>query len=124
MVNGTSNKMKTHKQLDTWQQAMLLVKMVYEATASFPREELFGLSSQMRRAAVSIPSNIAEGAARSGSKEFARFLDIARGSLAELDTQIEIAIMLNYLPDTSPIVLQVSCVGASLTGLQKSIRGL
>lgn len=116
--------MKTHKQLDTWQQAMLLVKMVYEATASFPREELFGLSSQMRRAAVSVPSNIAEGAGRSGSKEFARFLDIARGSLAELDTQIEIAIMLNYLPETSPIVQQVSSVGALLTGLQKSIRGL
>jgi four helix bundle protein len=124
MVNGASKKMKTHKQLDTWQQAMLLVKMVYEATASFPREELFGLSSQMRRAAVSVPSNVAEGAGRSGSKEFARFLDIARGSLAELDTQIEIAIMLNYLPETSPIVLQVSCVGALLTGLQKSIRGL
>jgi four helix bundle protein len=124
MVNGTSNKMKTHKQLDTWQQAMLLVKMIYEVTASFPREELFGLSSQMRRAAVSVPSNIAEGAGRSGSKEFVRFLDIARGSLAELDTQIEIAIMLNYLPETSPIVQQVSSVGALLTGLQKSIRGL
>jgi hypothetical protein len=63
VVNGESKKMKTHKQLDTWQQAMQLVKMIYEATASFPREELFGLTSQMRRAAVSIPSNIADKSA-------------------------------------------------------------
>jgi four helix bundle protein len=68
--------------------------------------------------------DVANKAGRSGSKEFARFLDIARGSLAELDTQIEIAIMLNYLPETSPIVLQLGSVGALLTGLQKSIKGL
>jgi four helix bundle protein len=68
--------------------------------------------------------DVANKAGRSGSKEFARFLDIARGSLAELDTQIEIAIMLNYLPETSPIVLQFGSVGALLTGLQKSIKGL
>jgi four helix bundle protein len=68
--------------------------------------------------------DVANKAGRSGSKEFARFIDIARGSLAELDTQIEIAIMLNYLPETSPLVLQLGSVGALLTGLQKSIKGL
>lgn len=74
--------MKTDKQLDVWIQAMVLVKMVYAVTSTFPREEMFGLTSQMRRAAVSIASNISEGAGRSGSNEFAHFLDIARGSLA------------------------------------------
>lgn len=68
--------------------------------------------------------DVANKAGRSGSKEFARFIDIARGSLAELDTQIEIAIMLNYLPETSPLVLQLGSVGALLTGLHKSIKGL
>ena len=68
--------------------------------------------------------DVANKAGRSGSKEFARFIDIARGSLAELDTQIEIAIMLNYLPETAPLVLQLGSVGALLTGLQKSIKGL
>ncbi|WP_323927964.1 four helix bundle protein [Aeromonas veronii] len=113
----------THKQLDTWQQAMLLVKMVYDNTASFPREEMFGLTSQMRRAAVSIPSNIAEGAGRTGNKEFAHFLDIARGSLSELDTQIEIAMMLGYVSQDSPLPAQVLRVGSLLTGLHKKIKG-
>jgi len=114
----------THKQLDTWQQAMQLVKMVYDITATFPREEMFGLTSQMRRAAVSVPSNIAEGAGRRGSKEFAHFLDIARGSLAELDTQIEIAIMLGYVSPESPLPAQVLRGGSLLTGLYKKIKGL
>ncbi|MFQ1854285.1 four helix bundle protein [Aeromonas veronii] len=113
----------THKQLDTWQQAMQLVKMVYDNAASFPREEMFGLTSQMRRAAVSIPSNIAEGTGRSGSKEFARFLDIARGSLSELDTQIEIAMMPGYVSQDSPLPAQVLRVGSLLTGLHKKIKG-
>lgn len=116
--------MKTHKQLDVWIQAMALVKMIYAATSTFPREEMFGLTSQMRRAAVSIPSNIAEGAGRSGSKKFAHFLDIARGSLAEFDTQLEIAHMLNYLSPDPLITQQLNSVGALLTGLKKSIKGL
>lgn len=116
--------MKTHKQLGVWIQAMALVKMVYAVTSTFPREEIFGLTSQMRRAVVSIPSNIAEGAGRSGCKEFAHFLDIARGSLAELDTQFEIAQMLNYLSPDLLITQQLNSVGALLTGLKKSIKGL
>ena len=75
---------------------MELVEVVYRITATFPAQEQYGLVSQMRRAAVSIPSNLAEGAARDGSREFARFLSIARGSLSELDTQYQIAIRLGY----------------------------
>ncbi|MFQ6023011.1 MAG: four helix bundle protein [Acidiferrobacterales bacterium] len=83
--------MKTHKDLEVWQAAIDLAREVYEATRSYPDEEKFGLVSQMRRCAVSIPSNIAEGAARSGKKELLRFLYVALGSLSELDTQIEIS---------------------------------
>jgi four helix bundle protein len=83
--------MKTHKDLEVWQTAIDLAKEVYETTKTYPREEMFGLVSQMRRCAVSIPSNIAEGAARNGTKEFLQFLHIALGSLSELDTQIEIS---------------------------------
>jgi four helix bundle protein len=83
--------MKTHKDLEVWQTAIDLAKEVYETTKTYPKEETFGLVSQMRRCAVSIPSNIAEGAARNGKKEFLQFLHIALGSLSELDTQIEIS---------------------------------
>jgi four helix bundle protein len=83
--------MKTHKDLEVWQASIDLAKEVYETTKTYPKEEAFGLVSQMRRCAVSIPSNIAEGAARNGRKEFLQFLHIALGSLSELDTQIEIS---------------------------------
>lgn len=77
---------------------MLLVRQVYELTAGFPADERFGLVAQMRRAAVSIPGNIAEGAARQSKREFAQFLIVARGSLSELDTQFRIAQDLVFLP--------------------------
>ncbi|MBC7344805.1 MAG: four helix bundle protein, partial [Clostridia bacterium] len=83
--------MRVHHELKAWQEAMALVREVYQATASFPAFEQYGLASQLRRAAVSIPSNIAEGAARESAKEFAQFLTMARGSLSELETQILIA---------------------------------
>jgi len=78
---------------------MELVTLVYKATDKFPREELFNLTGQVRRAAISIPSNIAEGAARQTKKEFANYLHIAQGSLSELDTQLELARRLNYLDE-------------------------
>jgi four helix bundle protein len=90
---------KSHKKLNVWLEAIELVKCVYEITASLPSEEKFGLVSQMRRAAVSIPSNIAEGASRQGSKDSIKFFVIARSSLSELDTQIEICKQLKFYPN-------------------------
>ncbi|MEJ2793821.1 four helix bundle protein [Iodobacter sp. LRB] len=112
---------KPHKSLETWQQSMLLVKMVYQMTAQFSREEVYGLSSQMRRAAVSIPSNIAEGVARGTSREYLRFLNIARGSLSELDTQVEISAMLAYVQADCCLFGQVDKVGKLLSGLHRKI---
>ncbi len=86
-----------HKDLDVWQNSIELVSEIYELTISFPREEQFSLTSQIRRSAISIPSNISEGMARSFNLETIRFLDIARSSLVELDTQIQIAINFKYL---------------------------
>jgi four helix bundle protein len=77
---------KPHEQLEAWKFAMQLVKAVYELTEDFPAEERYGLSQQVTRAAVSIPSNIAEGAGRNGAKEYLHFIGISRGSLAELET--------------------------------------
>lgn len=112
---------KPHKRLDTWQQAMLLVKAVYDVSSGFPREEAFGLTSQMRRAAVSIPSNIAEGVARGSSKEYVYFLNIARGSLSELDTQLDIACMLEYIQKNHSVFEQINTVGRLLSGLHRKI---
>ena len=88
---------RPHQKLDAWQEAIRLVKMTYLITQSFPKEELYGLTAQMRRAAVSIPSNLAEGAARSSKKELAQFISISKGSLSELETQMIIASELGYL---------------------------
>lgn len=82
---------KPHRKLNVWNESITLVQVVYELTGSFPRSEEYGFSSQIRRAAVSISGNIAEGAARKSPKEFIRFLHIARDSISELDTYIEIA---------------------------------
>jgi four helix bundle protein len=88
-----------YKELTAWRRSMDLVREVYRSTRSFPREELFGLSSQMRRAAVSVPSNIAEGKGRYSRKELIQFLYKARGSLMELETQTIIARDLDYLTE-------------------------
>ena len=82
---------KPHKSLDVWKKAVDLVQQIYDLTRNFPKNEDYSLTSQMRRAAISVPSNIAEGAARQTKKEFMQFLHMAQGSLSELDTQIEIA---------------------------------
>ena len=95
------SKERPHQRLDVWRDAMDLVVLVYRFTAAFPADERYALSSQMRRAAVSVPSNIAEGAARRSTAELIRFLSIARGSLAELDTQRLLASRLELAkPDT------------------------
>ena len=86
--------MKSHKNLIVWQKSMTLVTRLYEVTQTFPKEELFGITSQMRRAAVSIPSNIAEGYGRIYGKETLKFLSIAQGSASELETQLQISLRL------------------------------
>jgi four helix bundle protein len=114
---------KPHKKLDAWQAAMKVAQMIYNVTKTFPEDERFGLVSQMRRAAVSIPCNIAEGAARQGKKEFRNFLSMAQGSLSELDTQLELCAMLGYtsdenLDEISSLALRIDKM---LTGLIRSL---
>ncbi|MFN0074641.1 MAG: four helix bundle protein [Chloroflexota bacterium] len=94
-----SNAVRDFRQLHVWQRAMDLAVAVYEITQSFPREEIYGLTSQLRRAAVSVPSNIAEGYARRTTRELIHFLSIADGSLAELQTQLLLASRLGYCTD-------------------------
>ena len=113
---------RKHHDLLAWQQAIKLVEAVYLVTQSFPREEIYGLTSQIRRAAVSVPSNIAEGAARSGAKEFAHFLAMARGSLSELETQLIIARNLGYLKTDNDIFELLEKVFALTGGLLASLR--
>ncbi|MFQ6609498.1 MAG: four helix bundle protein [Fidelibacterota bacterium] len=108
--------MKTHKDLDVWKKSVELVVDIYKLTQSFPSEEKYGIVSQMRRAAVSIPSNISEGAARHGNKEFIQFLYVSLGSLTELDTQLEIAKRLGYNSKKN--------ISTNLEDIRKMILGL
>lgn len=112
---------RPHYNLAAWKTAMVLVKSVYEATRTFPQEEIYGLTAQMRRAAVSIPSNLAEGAARTGRKEFAQFLSIAKGSLSELETQLLISVELGYLDPRNSIFQLIEEVSRLLSGLHRNI---
>lgn len=93
-----SKKSRSYRDLEVWKRSIALVKDIYEATSQFPPAENFGLVQQIRRAAVSIPSNIAEGQFRNSTKEFRQFLSISLGSAAELETQLIIANQVNYLP--------------------------
>jgi len=111
--------MRAHHQLRVWQDAMTLVRHVYELSARFPPDERFGLTAQLRRSAVSVPSNIAEGAARATRKEFSQFLMIARGSLSEIDTQLRIAQDLSFA-DCSHLIRDVESIFAQLAGLLRS----
>jgi len=100
-TDGEARRVKSYRDLIVWQKAMKLCADTYQATAAFPEAERFGLVSQMRRAAVSIPSNVAEGHGRLSTNEYRQFLGIARGSLKELETQILIASDLGYLGDAA-----------------------
>jgi len=116
--------MGDYRELVAWQKAIDLVEAVYKATARFPRDELYGLTSQLRRAAVSIPSNIAEGHGRRTTKDFLGFLSIARGSIKELETQVIIAERLHYIEPTklTELLRLTSEAGRLITGLAKSLR--
>jgi four helix bundle protein len=117
--------MRGHRDLVAWQKAMDLAKKIYLLTHAFPKHEIYGLTSQLRRAAVSIPSNLAEGAARSGQREFGYFISTARGSLAEVETQIELAVFLNYIPQEAAktVMGSISDLGRILIGLRNWSSG-
>lgn len=87
----------SHKKLDVWKLGIKLVKLIYDLTKSFPKEELYGITNQMRRAAVSVPNNIAEGSARYSNKEKVRFYEVARSSVVEVDNLLEVSIELRYV---------------------------
>jgi four helix bundle protein len=115
---------ESYRDLIAWQKAMHLVTDIYDATREFPSDERYGLTNQLRRAAVSVPSNIAEGQARFSSKEFHHFLSLARGSLVEIETQLMIAENLGYLPSnqTRPLLEGAAELGRVLNGLIASIK--
>jgi four helix bundle protein len=115
---------QSYRELIAWQKAMDLVTEIYRATSSFPREEQYGLTNQLRRAAVSVPSNIAEGQARFSQREFHRFLGHARGSLVEIETQLMIACNLEYLSakQSHDLLDKTAEVGRIMNGLIASIR--
>ena len=112
---------KDFRELIVWQKAMEMVTDIYRATQAFPADERFGLTSQLRRAAVSVPSNIAEGQGRLTRGEFRQFLGNAKGSLAEVETQLMIARNLSYLADPQPLLEQAAEVARLLNGLLRSL---
>ena len=114
---------KSYRDLEVWQKSMVLAKEVYQVTSSFPTDEKFGLTNQMRRAAVSIPSNLAEGHARSGTQEFKHFISIAIGSVAELETQILLSVELGYLnrDRENDLLVELDTIGKMLRGLHKAL---
>ena len=113
---------KPHKKLDVWRMSMDLVTQVYKVTDKFPKEEKFSLADQIPRSAISVPSNIAEGAARNTKKEFVNFLHIAQGSLSELDTQIELANRLKCIQEEiwKDLDITMESIDKMLTGLIRS----
>src|SRR5208337_1525653 len=117
--------MQGHKDLVVWQKAMDLVTAIYHLSRAFPKEEVYGLASQIQRAAVSIPSNIAEGHALKQTQAYGRHLAIASGSLAEVETQLEIASRLGYDQDEcQKLIVQAGEIGKMLMGLRRSIAQL
>ncbi len=116
--------MKTHKDLDVWKNSIELVKDVYKVTSIFPKEELYGLTNQLRRSTISIPSNIAEGAGRNHNKEFIQFLYIAQGSISELETQLIISKELDFVKEDilEKLIIRLNQIRAQLVGLIKYLQ--
>ena len=111
--------MAAYKNLEAWKHSMQLVKEIYILTKMFPKEEMYALSSQLKRAAVSVPSNIAEGCGRNYKKDTIQFLHIARGSLYETETQVEIAVMNNFIQESDLVSLTTI-----ITTCMKTLNGL
>jgi len=116
-------QIRSFRDLRVWQIGIELVRSIYEATSEFPRSETYGLSSQMQRAAVSVPSNIAEGHARESTKEYLQHLSIAQASLAELETQLEIAKLLSYISeaDANRLLETIAALGRQLFALRNAL---
>ena len=123
MGKKSSQAIRSYRDLIVWQKSIELVDAVYRATANFPKNEIYALTSQLRRAAISVPSNIAEGHARKSTREFVNFLSIARGSLAEVETQIVIAKRLGYLDDAleADTFSKTTEIGRLMAGLARSL---
>lgn len=114
--------MPSHEDLQVWKESMILVEEVYSLTSTFPKEEVYGLTSQIRRPVVSVPSNIAEGAGRKGCAEWSRFLYIAQGSLSELDTQLKIAERLQYFDNYDNCKRRIFSIRKMIANFIKSIN--
>ena len=115
--------MNSYRDLKVWQMAMKLTEDIYRTTESFPARETYALANPLQRAAVSIPSNIAEGHARSSTKDYLRFISISQGSLAEAETQLELAHRLGYIPQAGLLCLQEQTneLGRMLHGLRSTL---
>ena len=124
MWNARSNIIQCmdHKELNVWKQSVDFVVDIYRVSASFPKEEVFGLTSQMRRSAVSIPSNIAEGSARKNDAETIQFLHVALGSASELETQLIISNKLGFIEDVSNQLKTISEIKQQLLGLLRYLK--
>jgi len=117
-----SKDTKTHKDLEIWKDGIKLVTRIYKLTKNFPNEELYGLTSQMRRAAVSYPSNIAEGAARESITEYIRYIYISLGSLSELETQLIISRNLGFSSDIDDLLLDIQALNSRTRSLVKYLK--
>ena len=115
-------EIRSHKDLNVWKKSIDLVDIIYKVTKSFPKEEIYCLTNQVRRSVISIPSNIAEGAARNSKKEFIQFLYIALGSLSELETQIIIANRQGYLNNLNSLLENIKVIQKLINGLIYSIK--
>jgi four helix bundle protein len=114
--------LKSHKDLEVYKESMSLVEDIYRITKELPSDEKFGLISQMRRASISIVSNIAEGAARKNTKEYIQFLYISLGSLSEIETQLEVSKRLEYYESNDEMNRRINYINSMLTGLIKSLK--
>lgn len=117
-------KVQSYRDLQVWQKARILVKEIYQLSSAFPKEEMYGLTAQIRRAVISVPSNIAEGSSKGSTKEFLRFLSIAYGSLAEVETQLYLAADL-YYTDANKVETAIEMtaeLGRMINGLDRSLQ--
>ncbi len=119
-----TNTTKPHKRLDVWKKAIDLTVDIYKLTENFPKTEIYGLTGQMKRAVISVPNNIAEGAGRHTKKEFINYLHMAQGSLSELDTQLIITRRLNYISEEThrEIEMRIETISKMISGLIKSLK--